>query len=193
MGKRNSGKFQRRARDYYKTPPDAVVVLEKYITHRYDGRPFFYAEPMVGDGAIIKAMNELRGEKATCVWASDIEPQMDGAAVRDVMDVDALNLLTADMVISNPPYPRPGGRGDPTVKIIEHLSSLKTTLLLLPADFMHNSYSDNVMARCRSIVSVGRISWEQNGVGGYENYAWYHFDDQTDRERGPRFTHRAWM
>jgi len=51
---------------------------------------------------------------------------------------------------------------------------------LLNADFAHCGYFRGVARRCVRIVSVGRVSWEENGVKGKENCAWYLFDATHD-------------
>ena len=63
------------------------------------------------------------------------------------------------MFITNPPWPETNRRGEPTLSILTHLSSLAPTWLLLPADFAHNIYFREVEGRCQRIVSVGRVKW----------------------------------
>lgn len=176
MTKRAPGKFERVERDFYRTPPEAVGKLQPWI--RREGT---FAEPMCGDGAIIHAL-ERYGWR--CGWASDIEPRMENyhAQTLDVLDLTAADIGNCSVVISNPPWPRPGKAGEPTISIILHLMRLKRTWLLLSADFAHNVYARQVLHKCRRIVSVGRVSWMQNKTSGLDNCAWYLFDPTVTSE-----------
>jgi len=67
MGKRSD--FERKPRDYYITPFEAVEPLIEHLP-----KHFTFAEPCAGNGALIKHL-ETGG---VCMWASDIEPQDEG-------------------------------------------------------------------------------------------------------------------
>ena len=174
MTKRASGKFERRDRDLYRTPESAVLRLLPWCDDVTS-----FAEPLCGDGAIIQAMNQ-RGWH--CGFASDIEPVRTPwtreAHTLDVFELRELDLELAGCshIISNPPWPRQHKAGEPTISIIERLMRMRPTWLLLSADFAHNGYSRRVLKSCVSIVSVGRVSWLDNGQGGFDNAAWYLFD-----------------
>lgn len=162
MGKRSD--FPRRPRDFYPTPPEAVAPLLPHIS-RYCN----FAEPCCGDGALIK---ELERHGHRCGFASDIEPIYHPAAAKDAMSLECLP-DTITTIITNPPWPQRGG--EPTVSLAAHLASLRPTWLLLNADFAHNLYFSKIARQCVKIVSVGRVSWSQNGVGGKDNAAWFQF------------------
>ena len=70
------------------------------------------------------------------------------------------------------------------IPILRHLAAMGETWLLLPADYAHNDYMrEYLKAWCHDIVSIGRISWEENGKNSTENFAWYRFDGT--RPSGP--------
>ena len=68
MGKRSD--FPRRERDFYPTPPSAIVPLLPFL-----GDYQYYVEPMSGDGALVDYLNDTHLE---CILSSDIEPQAKG-------------------------------------------------------------------------------------------------------------------
>lgn len=188
MTKRTAGQYARAERDYYATPEKAVLKL----LPRISGIERF-AEPMCGDGAIIRVLERLGWE---CGFASDIEPQgeMSGRAVTlDVLRTDLAHFKGCDAIISNPPWPWPSymrsghPEGTPTLQIIEHLMRFKPTWLILSADFMHNGYFRDLWPYCREIVSAGRVKWMAGTKNtGFDNAAWYHFDGSKTGP-GPRF------
>lgn len=181
MTKRADGKFPRRKRDTYDTPPEALIPLLPFL-RSYSA----FAEPMCGEGAIIRVL-EARGW--SCTLASDIEPR--GPMTRWAFTADVLSLKpealqpVADVIVSNPPWPAKHQRGEPTVGIIRHLSNILPTWLLLSADFAHNGYAAPLLKFCPEIVSVGRVSWMGNNQAGFDNAAWYLFDQA--RAGPPRF------
>lgn len=158
MGKRSD--FPRRDRDFYPTPYEAVIPLLPHIGNAT------FDEPCVGNGALLTHLGPQR-----CGFASDIEPKCPGGAFLDALKRRECN---GDYFITNPPWPQK--QGEPTVAIALHLSSIAPTWLLLSADFCHNRYFSKLSDRCVKIVSVGRVSWEGNGIKGKDNCAWYLFD-----------------
>lgn len=170
MGKRSD--FPRRARDHYATPLKPVL---KLMPHLRDCRGF--AEPCCGDGALIRA---LEGRGWRCLYAADIDPQ--GAMRAEAMTapvsaLDAPMLAGCTHIITNPPWPAPAARGEPTLGIIHHCMALLPTWLLLNADFVHNEYAREPLRHCRKIVSVGRVKWiEGSAFTGKDNAAWHLFD-----------------
>lgn len=162
MTKRASGKYPRNPRDSYATPYEAVGPLLAHLTEET-----WFDEPCQGDGHLV---THLKKHGHVIVNATDIQ---DG--------YDALEIERCDgsMFITNPPWPHPGKRGEPTLSIALHLSSIAPTWLLLSADFAHNGYFAKIAERCVKIVSVGRVSWMGNGIKGYDNAAWYLFDKNS--------------
>lgn len=181
MTKRAAGKFPRNERDFYATPEEPILKLLPYLR----GTTTF-AEPMCGDGAIVRVL-EARGWEP--VFLCDLEPQGDMAEiaeVADVLDTEAHHYEGVDVIVSNPPWPMPPNKlvghpgGTPTMQIIQHLMQFKPTWLLLAADFMHNRYFEALAPYCTKVVSVGRVSWQGNGKKGYDNAAWFRFDGNAE-------------
>lgn len=167
MGKRSD--FERRERDFYPTPYAAVTPL---LPHLRPGTRF--DEPCAGDGAIVR---HLKRHNHLCVAWGDIEPRdpsIPPCSIFDVVDCEGTCFIT------NTPWPRPGQQGEPTTSMALHLSNIAPTWLLLSADFAHNKYFTKLAPRCHKIVSVGRVSWMENGVFGVDNCAWYLFDKHAD-------------
>lgn len=181
MGKRSD--FTRIARDLYKTPWEPVVALSPFLQ---DVTAF--VEPCCGDGTLIAHLERLGHE---CAWASDIQPMEPWQAGEVLVEIHPVDRITElDLVgfddppishfITNPPWPKARGHdGNPTTGIIKHLSALRPSWFLLPADLMHNVYAREVMSFCTTIVSVGRVKWMPGSEHmGMENCAWYLFDRQ---------------
>ena len=160
MGKRSD--FERKPRDFYPTPMEAVEPLMEHLPEN-----FLFAEPCAGNGALIKHLET----KGICMWASDIEPQAKGIHECDYSEVGILEVLESEYIITNPPWNR-------TLlhPMIDHFSLLKPTWLLFDADWVHTKQSAEYIKICSKIVSVGRIKWFGN-MTGKDNCAWYLFDD----------------
>lgn len=164
MGKRST--FQRRARDFYPTPEAAVLPLVPHLPRETTS----YWEPCAGDGALIRALAR-HWRWGTCTRATDIEPQAEFIERADALAVPD---CAADLIVTNPPWPQQGGA--PTTALIRHLAALRPAWFLLSADFAHNRYFGDLLPRCSCIVSVGRVSWMENGQAGKDNAAWYRFE-----------------
>jgi len=180
MGKRSTGRFERRERDFYQTPYEAVAPLAKHF------RPFLkpynskdtkqlisFIEPCAGDFTLARHLISLGfyGQDAF-----DIYPMHDYVSWGDATDYDFCyyrkERYNADFYISNPPWDR-----NILHPIIENLSSILPTWLLFDADWMHTKQSASYMKICKKIISVGRIKWIENSNSvGKDNAAWYFFD-----------------
>ena len=147
-------------RDFYPTPGDPVDALMPHLV----GSVLFH-EPCAGDGTLVRHLMD-RGHSP--VGMTDIEPRSCFVGEGDAM---ALESCYGNMFITNPPY-----TWSVLSPMISHLSSLAITWLLLPADMAHNKRMAPHMARCASMVSVGRVKWFNNKTG-MENSAWYQFCD----------------
>ncbi|MGL5735473.1 MAG: hypothetical protein ACRCYS_11455 [Beijerinckiaceae bacterium] len=159
MGKRSD--FERVERDYYATPPDAVLPLIPHLSH---GLRFI--EPCAGNGALIDC---LVGHGLVCAGALDIEPQRDDIPKGNALA--ASNCEGADVFITNPPWLR-----DTLHPLIVHLSDMLPTWLLFDADWIHTLQAAPFKERCRSVVSVGRVRWIAGSENdGKDNAAWYLF------------------
>ncbi len=160
MGKRSD--FERKPRDFYPTPFAAV---EPLIQHLPQG--FTFAEPCAGDGQLCRHLEYFGG---TCMWASDIEPQLEGVLQNDYSEIGEDEVLESDFIITNPPWDR-----KLLHPMIEHFIKLRPTWLLFDADWMHTKQASEYIKHCSVIVSVGRIKWFGN-MTGKDNCAWYRFE-----------------
>lgn len=169
MGKRSN--FKRRNRDFYPTPEHAVLPL---LPHLYIGHPFI--EPCAGAGAL---MDVLEKYKLVCLFSCDITPRRNDIHVRDLFSLSVEGV----QFITNPTWPAIGQKGEPTISMALHLSSIAPTWFLLSADFMHNKYFAKLQKRCVKIVSVGRVKWIPDSDGpGKDNCAWYLFDASNEKQ-----------
>ena len=161
MGKRSN--FERRERDFYPTPREAVLPLLPHLVPR---TRFF--EPCAGDGALVR---HLEAEGHICARASDIEPKGPGIEARCALG-SPLPLGIAPVFITNPPWDR-----KILHPIIAKLSRFAPTWLLFDADWMHTRQSAEFMPLLRKIVSVGRVKWiPDSKMTGKDNCCWYLFD-----------------
>ena len=174
MGKRSS--YEKRARDYYPTPMKAVEPLLPFLPEY-----FTFVEPCAGDGRLVQHFMSLYCGDAVCVGAYDIEHPEDDPLVFPVDIKDALTLTEADLngaeyIITNPPWSRDKKSGYILHRMIEHFAELAPTWLLFDADWIHTKQAAPIIQKyLMQIVSVGRVSWEENGVSGKDNAAWYLF------------------
>ena len=169
MGKRSD--FERKPKDYYPTPRKAVLPLLPHLP----STEFTFIEPCAGDGRLISHIEEL--SHGVCIDAYDIEPRSSRVKEKDARQVPRLiGSSLPEMFITNPPWSREAMHG-----VIEALSSVAKTWLLIDADWAHTKQAHRYLLRCSSIVSVGRVSWEGNGISGKDNCAWYCFENKDVR------------
>ena len=162
MGKRSD--FARKERDFYPTPYPAVLPLLPHLKERTR-----FAEPCAGAGALVAHLQSF-GHR--CLHASDIEPQLPHIYQEDALRLAPPFGVEIDCFITNPPWSR-----HILHPMIEHLSSLVPTWLLLDADWMHTKQAATYLQVCHKIVSVGRVKWiEDSPHTGKDNCAWYLFD-----------------
>lgn len=154
MGKRSN--LERKPKDFYPTT-DPKAMAPRFVQMTLGLK---YAEPCVGEGDLVNLLNGCN-----CVFKSDIQTGT------NALDLTAEDLKDAEAIITNPPFSR-----DILLDLIEHLSSLKDTWLLLPADLMHNVYFGPYMEKCTTVISIGRLCWfpkDGKRVASTENYSWY--------------------
>lgn len=169
MGKTSN--YEKRPRDYYPTPKAAVVPVINMLPRG----GFTYCEPCAGDGRLVEHLEELLPE-ALCVLACDIEPQADWIIQKDGTTLRENDLDNCGAIITNPPF-----TWAVLKPMMERWISLRPTLLLLPADFMHNRRVAPFLEKAVWIKSIGRVKWiEDSKASGVENYAWYMFDKNKD-------------
>lgn len=171
MGKRSS--FTRRRQDAYDTPASAVLPLVPFLRSNQS-----FCEPCAGTSALSVALEKKGPVGFSCAQEWDLEPRSRMIPQKDALDLAEADLNGADLIITNPPWTR-----SILHPMIEHFSAMKPTWLLFDADWVHTKQAAPYMAHLRKIVSVGRVSWMQNGVSGKDNCAWYLFD-QTGQFTG---------
>lgn len=158
MGKRST--FERRDRDFYPTPAEAVPPLLRHLVPRTR-----FVEPCAGDGAL---HDHLIAAGHICARAYDIEPRRS-----DIYRADALRerVINFDCFITNPPWDR-----NVLHPLIVHLSDQAPTWLLFDADWVHTRQAAPFAPRLRRIVSVGRLKWiPDSPFTGKDNCAWHLF------------------
>jgi hypothetical protein len=156
MGKR-CARFERRPRDFYRTPEEAVAPL---IPHLRAARVRTFAEPCAGDGALVQHL-ELHGLR--CVYAGDISTGQDALA-RERFGAP---------VITNPPWSR-----DVLHALISHfMRAAPFTWLLFDSDWAHTRQATALIQQCAIILPIGRVKWIPGTEhAGLDNAAWYRFD-----------------
>lgn len=161
--------FERRERDFYPTPPEAVAPLLPHLPPRCG-----FAEPCAGDGALVDAL-QAAGHR--CGYAGDIEPRRADIVCQDALEITPHRLgLGWERIITNPPWARPILHA-----LIKRLSALGPTWLLFDADWMHTRQAAPYLPLCRKIVSVGRVKWiPDSPFTGKDNCCWYLFDANSD-------------
>jgi hypothetical protein len=177
MGKRSS--FERRDRDAYDTPAEAVAPLLAHLSPRTQ-----FIEPCAGSGALI---GHLESVGHLCRAAFDIEPRRDLLAQGDALEWSRPAGIPygAFTIITNPPWSR-----DVLHPLIERLSDAHPTWLLFDADWIHTRQAVPFMPRLRRIVSVGRVKWiADSPFTGKDNCAWHLFTKPS--HEAPAFYARA--
>jgi hypothetical protein len=86
-------KQDRRALDYYPTPPDATVALMEFLKLE----PCFIWEPACGDGSMSKVLESY----GHTVCSSDIQQNCYGIGGCDFLTVEPMDV---DAIITNPPF-----------------------------------------------------------------------------------------
>lgn len=159
MGKYSN--YVKRPRDAYFTPYEAVTPLFFHLP-----RGFTFLEPCAGNGQLTDAL--VHYFEATPLLELDIEPQD-----KRITQGDATALIDSgqDYIITNPPF-----SWEMLVPLMHRFMNIGQTVLLLPADYMHNIRFSPFMSYCNKVVSIGRVKWiEGSKTTGRENYCWYFF------------------
>ena len=162
MGKRSD--FERKPRDFYPTPIEAVYPLLDHLEENV-----IFAEPCAGDGTLVEHLENLI-DGAVCTWASDIQPQSCNVLTSNYSELTSCELEESEYIITNPPWNR-----KILHPMIQFFAPKFPTWLLFDADWMHTKQSGPYMGMCQKIVSVGRIKWFGD-MTGKDNCAWYLFD-----------------
>lgn len=180
MSKRTPG-LPRRENEFWATPIEAVRPLVPHLPVA----GCTWVEPCAGAGDLVRALSSLwpTGEVS---GAYDIAPGDDAVQAGNALDLTC----RPGLFITNPPWPRPGQRGEPVISLARHLGSLAPTWLLLPWDFAANHYFSTLAPICHAILPIGRVSWMGNSQPGKDNAAWYLFSGSVI-SAGPRLLPRG--
>ena len=175
MGKRST--YEPRPRDFYQTPFAAVTPLKSLLP-----TGITFCEPCAGDGRLVSHLEEIV-ENSVCFLAMDIEPQADWILKGDAVDLTDEALENCSYIITNPPF---------TFSVLKPMLDkwieLRPTLLLLPADFLHNKRFSPYLDKCVWVKSIGRVKWiEGSKMTGVDNFVWTMFDKNKDVDKATLF------
>lgn len=160
MGKRSD--YERHERDYYSTPLKAALPLYPFL------RGLSFCEPCAGGNHLVRALRPV----ARCVSRYDLEPQARGIVQLDFRELSEKHICNADVIVTNPPW-----RENILREMIGHFTLLRPTWLLLSSSLVNNErFCQNSLVYVSDIVPVGRVSWMQNSVTGFDDASWYRFD-----------------
>jgi hypothetical protein len=166
MGKRSD--FERKPRDYYDTPYEAVIPLASHLP-----KSFTFVEPCAGNSCL---RNHLVSFGGSCMGQYDTEPQNSTVMKMDAKHLSNLHAGAADFIITNPPWDRSKRSGYLLHKLIEVFANLRPTWLLIDSDWHDTKQSGKLLDDyCTKIVPIGRVKWFGN-MTGKDNCSWYMFD-----------------
>jgi hypothetical protein len=101
----------------------------------------------------------------------DVEPKASYIIKGDAALLTNESVENCEVLITNPPF-----TWSILTPLMDRWIPLIPTVLLLPADFMHNKRFAKHLEHCELIVSIGRVKWiEDSKTAGVDNYAWYFF------------------
>lgn len=173
IGKRSN--FERKERDFYPTPKEAIIPLLKYL----EQKELTYIEPCAGEGDLIGHLCELGGNGLSqaslyeCVGMFDIEPQAKDIVKKNALSLTEVDIKDADYIITNPPWTR-----SILHPLISHFRTLRPTWLLLDAPWGFTRQSSPFLRHCSDIVVVGRLKWiPDSKYTSKDDCCWYKFVD----------------
>lgn len=175
MGKRSDGAFERRERDVYPTPREALLPLAPFVKSGLLGGDFY--EPCAADGALASLIHQQLD--LCCVGMSDIVPLHPSVAKINALDLEDVN--NADCIITNPPWERAIMHA-----LIIRLKWIAPTWLLLDADWLFTKQAAPFIPDATHIVPIGRLRWIPGSPhAGKDNCCWVRF--RGGHNDGPKF------
>lgn len=172
------GGFERAPRDLYPTPYAATKPLRSLL----DGPKFTYWEPCCAELQLVTNLNVVL-PNSECVRATDIETPCEK---KDVFSItaDDVNAVGNAYFITNPPWVNTKKDDFQLFRMINHLASLRPTILLLNANLCWNESSWNgklaPMPFCHWVKPIGRVKWiPDSEFSGKEDCAWYYFNKSS--------------
>ena len=141
-----------------------------------------FCEPCAGDGRLVQNLeDQISG--TLCTLALDVQPEADWILVADANNLTDDELVYCTHIITNPPFTWPVLK-----PLMDKFISLRPTILLLPADYMHNQRMKPYMEKCVWVKSIGRVKWQEDSKGvGMENSCWYYFDKNKPMDEPTSF------
>jgi hypothetical protein len=181
--------LDRLPRDLYPTPRPPVLPLKTVL----GDIQFKYWEPCCAEGQLVDHIASLF-PKSTCVVATDVVTST--GYVKDVFDItqDDVDTFDANYFITNPPWLNTPASGYQLFRIINHLASMRPTILLLNANICWNkgSWQSKIFGKmapmqyCKWVKPTSRIKWiEGSAHAGKEDCAWMCFDKTTSVSTHP--------
>lgn len=146
----SGGHGNRRDKDFYPTPPEAVVALLEAGILPASGRVW---EPACGDGAISRILERYRYG----VVSTDLVDRGFGNGGVDFLETDR---LLAPNIVTNPPFSL-------AEKFIRHALGLgaETLALLLKAQYWHAASRLDLFEKHRPSV-IAPLTWRLDFTGG---------------------------
>jgi len=173
------GGFERAPRDLYPTPYSAVLPLKSLL----GDAPFSYWEPCCAELQLVNNMDAIL-PKSKCLYASDLETN--SGIKKDVFSITKTDAdsLGVNYFITNPPWTNTSKDNFQLFRMIDHLASIRPTILLLNANLCWNESSWNgklaPLPHCHWVKPIGRVKWiPDSAFSGKEDCAWYYFDKSS--------------
>lgn len=173
-------RFEKKPLDTYDTiDPRAVAALLPHLGSRTS-----FVEPCAGKGDLIRQL-EAAGHR--CVLAMDIAPRAAGISKHDAR-LPGWQVETGTYIITNPPFEWPL-----VMELLNAFAIRSIAWVLLEAGFAHTRRAGPLMQRCRKIVTIGRLRWEEGSPhSSTKDYAWYQFGLTASPGNTPLFYGRGW-
>lgn len=174
-------RFGKKPLDAYDTiDPRAVAALLPHLPRRT-----WFVEPCAGKGDLVHHL-EAAGHR--CSLAMDIAPRAAGIETRDALSPDWAVPL-GGCIITNPPFEWPLVK-----QLLDVFATQSLAWVLLEAGFAHTRRAGPMIQRCRKIVTIGRLRWEEGSAhSSTKDYAWYQFGMTASPGNTPQFYGHAWV
>jgi hypothetical protein len=174
-------RVEKKPLDSYDTiDPRAVAALLPHLPRRT-----WFVEPCAGKGDLVRQL-EAAGHR--CSLAMDIAPRAALIAQRDALSPD-WTVPMGGVIISNPPFEWPLVQ-----QLLDAFATRSLAWVLLEAGFAHTKRAGPLIQRCRKIVTIGRLRWEEGSQhSSTKDYAWYLFGQTASPGNAPSFYGHAWV
>ena len=164
-------------KNFWPTPFSAAAPLARALPPATQ-----YQELCGGDGRLI---GSLFAFGHVCVHAVDLEPRSSMVGLGD-----GRFALPGVTIVTNPPF-----AWELLQPLLDAWVGRNETWLLLPWDMTCNLTMNQYARHIDRQLPLGRVSWLDNGKGGFENYGWFRFavepQDFVLPRQSKRITHSA--